>query len=569
MKKNTSKSNFVVHLSAENFKKYSESKEYLLVDFSTKWCGFCKRFSPVFEDAAAKLRLKLPQVELAQVDCQTDGKKICKEQGIKVVPTVYLFQKGQKTNEFNRKGNADDIVKFMNDAVNKKKDKVSTSKTTKTTLKADQKEKKIASLPQKDPYARTGIIYKLTPASFGPFINTKSASLVDFYAPWCIHCKHFAPIYKEAAARLYREIPQVQLGKVDCIGAGREVCYQEQIKAYPTVWLYIGGKKVKEYSGKMTPDSIVKFMSEFVYNTPMFKDQQVPMAKPSPVCKAADQPTAQSNVLTFTDQDFTSEVLRHKATLVDFYAPWCPYCKAFVGPFSKAADVLKKELPNVALAAVDCIGKGKETCKNMKVNAYPTVVLFQQGESKMKPFQGERTAAGIIKFMKNTLKSADKPVNHILSDSPPNKPLEKQCRPSDKRACADQSLTKGSTVIELNDANFVSAVSKQTLTLVDFYTGWCCDCKNFAPAFEEAASRLKSVLPNVEFARINCADLGKTTCKAIGINWYPTVVLYKGGQRVSELRTEKTAETVVQFVQAAAGHAEALTPMTTALVGLH
>ena len=41
--------------------------------------------------------------------------------------------------------------------------------------------------------------------------------------------------------------------------------------------------------------------------------------------------------------------------------------------------------------------------------------------------------------------------------------------------------------------------------------------------------------------QINCAGVGKVTCKSVGISWYPTVVLYKNGQKVSELKSGETA----------------------------
>lgn len=34
----------------------------------------------------------------------------------------------------------------------------------------------------------------------GRFIKANDISVIEFYAPWCGHCQHMAPIYRDAAA---------------------------------------------------------------------------------------------------------------------------------------------------------------------------------------------------------------------------------------------------------------------------------------------------------------------------------------------------------------------------------
>ena len=70
-------------------------------------------------------------------------------------------------------------------------------------------------------------------------------------------------------------------------------------------------------------------MSDYVQHPGVFLDQrndkiQSKTKHAHKVCKAADhlKKDKSTNVLTFTDDNFMTEVMKEKATLVDFYAPW-------------------------------------------------------------------------------------------------------------------------------------------------------------------------------------------------------------------------------------------------------
>jgi protein disulfide-isomerase A6 len=54
----------------------------------------------------------------------------------------------------------------------------------------------------------------LTTDNFDAHVLGKKAALVEFYAPWCGHCKELTPKY-ERLAQIYAGDKNVLIGKVD------------------------------------------------------------------------------------------------------------------------------------------------------------------------------------------------------------------------------------------------------------------------------------------------------------------------------------------------------------------
>ena len=55
----------------------------------------------------------------------------------------------------------------------------------------------------------------LTNDDFDLALSTFDTLLVEFYAPWCGHCKNLAPEYEQAAAALRKHDPPLRIAKVD------------------------------------------------------------------------------------------------------------------------------------------------------------------------------------------------------------------------------------------------------------------------------------------------------------------------------------------------------------------
>lgn len=81
--------------------------------------------------------------------------------------------------------------------------------------------------------------------------------LVEFYAPWCGHCKQLAPIYDKVGEH-FKDSDDVVIAKMDATANELE---HTRITSFPTIKLYLKGEnQVVEYNGPRTFDGLTKFV---------------------------------------------------------------------------------------------------------------------------------------------------------------------------------------------------------------------------------------------------------------------------------------------------------------------
>merc|ERR1711899_443839 len=82
--------------------------------------------------------------------------------------------------------------------------------------------------------------------------------LIEFYAPWCGHCKSLAPKYDELGEKMAEE--EVEIVKMDATANDVPPAYS--VSGFPTLyWLPSDTKTPEAYQGGREVDDFVKFIS--------------------------------------------------------------------------------------------------------------------------------------------------------------------------------------------------------------------------------------------------------------------------------------------------------------------
>eukprot|EP01084_Bolivina_argentea_P155624 271193_1 len=83
----------VLHLDETNFEDATSTGLWYL-EFYAPWCGHCKKFAPVYEEASNDPALK-DKIKFGAIDA-TSQKAIAKQFGVSRFPTIKFFEKGQE-----------------------------------------------------------------------------------------------------------------------------------------------------------------------------------------------------------------------------------------------------------------------------------------------------------------------------------------------------------------------------------------------------------------------------------------------------------------------------------------
>ncbi|XP_077990801.1 protein disulfide-isomerase A6-like [Glandiceps talaboti] len=249
-------------------------------------------------------------------------------------------------------------------------------------------------------YSSTSDVVDLNPDNFQKMLKSDSVWIVEFYAPWCGHCKSLVPEYDKAATALkgIAKMGAVDMTKHQQLGA------PYQVQGFPTIKVFGQDKnKPQDYNGARTADGLT---AEALKKAKDIVGQRLGKKGGSSGGSGGGQRTgggdsggggSDKDVITLTDSNFEDKVLNSdEHWLVEFYAPWCGHCKNLEPEWAKAATQLKGKFK---LGAVDAT---VETIISQRygVRGYPSIKYFPAGKKsgEAEDFQGGRTAGDIANW---------------------------------------------------------------------------------------------------------------------------------------------------------------------------
>jgi len=223
----------VVDLTPENFDSVVDGSKHVFAEFYAPWCGHCKNLAPAYEEVGLAFA-KQKDVVIAKIDADAH-KELGGRFGVSGFPTLKFFPKGSTTPQPYEAGRtAEDIVSFVNlqAGTNARLKKAPTA----VTVLDDSNFNEVALDPTKD-------------------------VLVEFYAPWCGHCKKLAPDY-EKVAKAFANEPNVVIANFDA-DANKEAAAKYGVTGFPTIKWF--GKNSKEspvtYDRARDVDAFVNYVN--------------------------------------------------------------------------------------------------------------------------------------------------------------------------------------------------------------------------------------------------------------------------------------------------------------------
>ncbi|CAN1124274.1 Protein disulfide-isomerase like 2-2 [Linum perenne] len=228
----------VLQLTPSNFKsKVLNSNGVVLVEFYAPWCGHCQSLTPAWEKAATVLK-GVATVAALNAD---EHKSFAQDYGIRGFPSIKVFTPGKPPADYQGAREAKPIVEF---ALKQVKALLKDRLDGKSTSGSSEKSEPNASV-------------QLNSRNFDELvIKSKELWIVEFFAPWCGHCKKLAPEWKKAAANLKGK---VKLGHVDC-DEEKSLMSRFKVEGFPTILVFGTDKENPlTYEGARTASAIESF----------------------------------------------------------------------------------------------------------------------------------------------------------------------------------------------------------------------------------------------------------------------------------------------------------------------
>ncbi|KAE8286768.1 Protein disulfide-isomerase A6 [Larimichthys crocea] len=243
-----SASDDVIVLTPSNFnKEVIQSDSLWLVEFYAPWCGHCQSLTPDWKKAATALK---GIVKIGAVDAD-EHKSLGGQYGVRGFPTIKIFGANKNKPEEYQGGRSSQAIVdgAMNALRNLVKDRLSGKS---GSSGGSGKQSGGGSGSKKD-------VVELTDDNFDKLVlEGDDVWMVEFFAPWCGHCKSLEPEWAAAASAIKEQTKgKVRLGAVDAT-VHQAVSSRYGIRGFPTIKIFRKGEEPEDYQGGRSRGDIIE-----------------------------------------------------------------------------------------------------------------------------------------------------------------------------------------------------------------------------------------------------------------------------------------------------------------------